>query len=76
MDSSQPMNKATVCITGDIDDFEVEDIERTIEDLKNREVRMIDEVPRKGAHASKIAFIHPHSTGGVLIELSQKKEGD
>jgi len=56
--------------------FEVEDIERAIEDLKTKGVRMIDEVPRKGAHAAKISFIHPHSTGGVLIELSQKKKGD
>jgi methylmalonyl-CoA/ethylmalonyl-CoA epimerase len=56
--------------------FEVDDIEKTIEDLKSRGARMIDETPRKGAHAAKIAFIHPHSTGGVLIELSQKKNSD
>ena len=32
---------------------------------------MIDEVPRKGAHGSSIAFVHPKSTGGVLVELVQ-----
>jgi len=52
--------------------FEVEDIEKAIEDLRSKGARMIDAIPRKGAHAAKIAFIHPHSTGGVLIELSQK----
>lgn len=52
--------------------FEVDDIEKKIEEFKNQNLKMIDEVPRKGAHASKIAFIHPSSTGSVLIELSQK----
>ncbi len=52
--------------------FEVEDIEKSIEGLKSMGTRMIDEIPRKGVHAAKIAFIHPHSTGGVLIELNQK----
>ena len=53
--------------------FLVDDIEQKIEELKKFNLKMIDEVPRKGAHASKIAFIHPSSTGGVLIELSQKE---
>lgn len=53
--------------------FEVDDLEKSMEDLKRRGARMIDEVPRKGAHAAKIAFIHPRSTGAVLIELSQKE---
>ncbi len=52
--------------------FEVDDIEKKIEEFKNQNLKMIDEVPRKGAHASKIAFIHPSSVGSVLIELSQK----
>jgi methylmalonyl-CoA/ethylmalonyl-CoA epimerase len=52
--------------------FEVNDLQKTIEKFKKHEVRMIDEVPRKGAHASKIAFVHPSSTGGILIELSQR----
>jgi methylmalonyl-CoA/ethylmalonyl-CoA epimerase len=33
---------------------------------------MIDSVPRRGAHGSLIAFVHPKSTGGVLVELTQK----
>jgi methylmalonyl-CoA epimerase len=54
--------------------FEVDDIESKMEDLKGKNIRMIDEVPRKGAHCSRIAFIHPSATGGVLIELSQKED--
>ena len=34
-------------------------------------VHMIDETPRKGSHGSSIAFVHPKSTGGVLVELCQ-----
>jgi len=52
--------------------FEVNDLEKTIEEFHERGVRMIDEAPRRGAHASKIAFVHPSSTGGILIELSQR----
>ena len=54
--------------------FSVRNIEKSIEELKNKNFRMIDEAPRKGAHGSKIAFIHPSSTGSVLIELCQGKE--
>lgn len=53
--------------------FQVENIEQKIEEFKKLNLKMIDEVARKGAHASKIAFIHPSSTGSVLIELSQKE---
>ncbi len=56
--------------------FEVEEIEKAIKDLKDKGAMMIDESPRKGAHAAKIAFIHPQSTGGVLIELSQRDNKD
>lgn len=56
--------------------FEVDDIEQKIEEFKNQNLKMIDEIPRKGAHASKIAFIHPSSAGSVLIELSQKEDKD
>ena len=54
--------------------FLVDDIAQKIEEFKKFNLKMIDEIPRKGAHASKIAFIHPSSTGGVLIELSQKED--
>ncbi len=49
----------------------VKDIEQTLDDLRERGFRLIDEKPRIGAEGHKIAFIHPHSTGGVLIELEQ-----
>ena len=50
----------------------VDDIEDMIAHLVNNGVRMIDSVPRKGAHNSIIAFVHPKSTGGILIELKQR----
>jgi methylmalonyl-CoA/ethylmalonyl-CoA epimerase len=55
--------------------FEVEDLEGAIEELKAAGVRMIDEKPREGAHGARIAFIHPKSTHGVLIELCQHASG-
>ena len=51
--------------------FEVENIEETLDRLKASGTRLIDERPRKGAEGNLIAFIHPDSTGGVLIELCQ-----
>ena len=50
--------------------FEVDDIHREVEELKRWGVRMIDETPRPGAHNTRVAFIHPKSSGGVLIELN------
>ncbi len=55
--------------------LEVDDIERDVEELMKRGARMIDEKPRAGAHNTKVAFIHPKSSGGVLIELNQLSEG-
>ena len=49
----------------------VDDIVAAIADLKARGVRMIDEAPRPGAHGSLVAFIHPSSAHGVLVELKQ-----
>ncbi|MBW1917241.1 MAG: methylmalonyl-CoA epimerase [Deltaproteobacteria bacterium] len=51
--------------------LEVEDIVAAVEELKAAGVRMVDEQPREGAHGAKVAFIHPKSTHGVLIELCQ-----
>ncbi|MBI1910097.1 MAG: methylmalonyl-CoA epimerase [Deltaproteobacteria bacterium] len=51
--------------------FEVEGIEEILARYKRDGVQLIDEKPRIGAHGKKIAFIHPKSTGGVLIELSE-----
>jgi methylmalonyl-CoA/ethylmalonyl-CoA epimerase len=52
--------------------FRVDDIEKAIEEMKNKGLRMIDEKPRYGAGGAKIAFLHPKSTNGVLIELCQR----
>jgi GTPase len=49
----------------------VEDIDAALAQLKARGVRLIDEVPRPGAHASRVAFIHPASAHGVLVELKE-----
>jgi len=49
----------------------VDDVAAALASLKARGVRLIDEKPRPGAEGSMIAFIHPSSTGGVLIELKQ-----
>jgi LAO/AO transport system kinase len=49
----------------------VDDIEAALARLKARGVRLIDERPRAGAHGSLVAFIHPSSTHGVLVELKQ-----
>lgn len=47
----------------------VDDIRQALERLKKRGVRLIDETPRTGAGGSLIAFVHPSSTNGVLLEL-------
>ena len=53
--------------------LKVDNIEAAIADLKAKGVRMIDDVPRYGAGGASIAFVHPKSTGGILLELSQRK---
>lgn len=49
----------------------VDDIAAALARLKARGVRLIDEVPRKGAGGSLVAFVHPGSAHGVLVELKQ-----
>ena len=51
--------------------FDVEDIEAEIERLKNEGFELIDDIPKQGADHKKITFLHPKSSGGVLIELCQ-----
>lgn len=51
--------------------YEVDDIEAAIRVMEEQGARMIDKVPRIGAHGAKIAFIHPKSSNGVLTELCQ-----
>lgn len=52
--------------------FKVDNIEEAIEEMKAKGMRMIDEKPRYGAGGAKIAFMHPKSSNGVLIELSER----
>jgi len=52
---------------------EVDDLVGELARLKKAGVRLIDETPRVGAEGALIAFIHPKSTAGILIELQQKK---
>ena len=49
----------------------VPDIRATLARLKDKGVRLIDESPREGAHGSLVAFIHPSSAHGVLVELKE-----
>lgn len=51
--------------------YEVADIESAIAKLLAEGIRMIDEKPRHGAHGTRIAFVHPKSSNGVLSELCQ-----
>ena len=50
----------------------VDDIDKALEELKAKEVRLIDQTPRYGAGNARIAFVHPKATGGVLLELTQR----
>lgn len=54
--------------------YRVEDIDRTIDELRAAGVRLIDEHARTGIRGSRVAFVHPSSTGGVLTELVQPTE--
>jgi len=49
--------------------YEVNDIEKTLAQLQSKGVQLIDKQPRKGAHNSKVAFINPKSSFGILVEL-------
>ncbi len=54
--------------------FQVENIEDALCELKEKNVRLIDETPRKGAGGAKIAFLHPKATNGVLVELCERTD--
>ena len=49
--------------------FRGDDLDSLLSKLKSEDVRLINETPTEGAHGSRIAFVHPSSTGGVLVEL-------
>ena len=54
--------------------FRVENIDEALAELKAKGVQLIDEKPRRGAGGAKIAFLHPKSTFGVLVELCERSE--
>lgn len=51
--------------------YQTDNIESDLAALKAKEIKMIDEAPRKGVQNSRIAFLHPKSSGKVLTELTQ-----
>jgi len=51
--------------------FAVEDLSATLQRCRAAGIRLIDEQPRVGAEGKHIAFLHPSSTGGILIELTE-----
>jgi methylmalonyl-CoA/ethylmalonyl-CoA epimerase len=53
----------------------VDDIHVALAELKQKGARLIDEEPRKGAGGCLVAFVHPSSTGGVLLELVEYQAG-
>lgn len=56
--------------------FESDTIENDLSRLKDSNINLINETPKDGAHNMLIAFLHPKSTGGVLMELCQEKRED
>ena len=52
--------------------FEVDDINNAIKELNESNIHIISDEPSIGAEGYKVVFIHPKSTGGVLVELAQK----
>jgi len=55
--------------------YRTEDIEASLEAARTAGLRLIDEEPRIGIRGSRVAFLHPKSTGGVLTELVEPAEG-
>ena len=52
--------------------FQVDDLDKLIRKLLDAGITMIDETPKIGSKNCRIAFVHPKSTGGVLVDLSEK----
>ena len=55
--------------------YQVTDVQATLDTLRDRGLRLIDETPRTGIRGSRVAFLHPESSGGVLTEIVQPSEG-
>ncbi len=56
--------------------YSVEDIVAVLQNMKNRGLHLIDETPKIGAEGKRIAFVHPKSFNGILLELSQEVESE
>jgi methylmalonyl-CoA/ethylmalonyl-CoA epimerase len=54
--------------------YQVQDVQATLTALRERGLRLIDEEPRAGIRGSRVAFLHPSSSGGVLTEIVQPSE--
>lgn len=54
--------------------YAVKGLESSLEELKSKGIKLIDEKPRRGAEGLNIAFLHPKTTNGVLIELCEKPD--
>jgi methylmalonyl-CoA/ethylmalonyl-CoA epimerase len=55
--------------------YQVGDVDSTLAELRERGLRLIDETPRIGIRGSRVAFLHPAASGGVLTEIVQPAEG-
>ena len=55
--------------------YQVTDVQATLDTLRDRGLRLIDQTPRNGIRGSRVAFLHPESSGGVLTEIVQPSEG-
>ena len=55
--------------------YGTDDIDAALEEVRAAGLRLIDEQPRTGIRGSRVAFLHPKSTGGVLTELVEAAEG-
>jgi methylmalonyl-CoA/ethylmalonyl-CoA epimerase len=53
--------------------YEVDDLDAALERCRALGYRLVDEVPRTGAHGRRIAFVHPKATAGILLELTERR---
>lgn len=56
--------------------YRVQDIRAALDRLKDQQVPLVDEAPRRGSRGTTVAFVHPKGFGGVLVELVQEPEAD
>ncbi len=54
----------------------VDDVEKALAEMKDKGVALIDQEPRVGAGGTRVAFVHPRSAGGVLLELKERRSTD